>query len=191
MVRDVKWLYVILPLLMLVSGVAWAEGGGAPIQPPAGTHGPQAMEADPGEAAGAQAEPAREPTPEEVAREPRLKERAEGRWGALIAGDYTKAYAFETPEYRKQKTAEDFGRQFGRMVSWHLARVKDVMYHRPGEAEVVINLDYSFPHPDGDGMLRTTGRLVEQWVFLEDEWWHVAVPQTLPSAMQSKPSPQE
>jgi hypothetical protein len=189
--RLVTWVGIALLAVTVGTGWAGSESSKAYHQAPTGTHGPQdvARGGDnlaPAEKGGEK----RILTEEEAAKEQRLRERVQQRWDAVVKRDFEKAFEFETPEYRKGHTAEDYGRQFGTMVQWHMARVKDIGYHSPDEAEVVVALDFSFPLPAGEDA-KTTIDAREKWVFLEGDWWRRHVKSPLGGAKQSEPSPHE
>lgn len=155
-----------------------------------GTSGPQDHQVEDTSAA-ANDSPARELTPEQMAKEKLLRDRVQERWNAVIKRDFASAYAFETPEYRKAHTAEQYAGGFGPMIRWHMATVKEVRYDRANESEVVVTLDYSFPLGSGDNAVRASGDYKERWVLVEDQWWRQNVPQPLGAATPSKSSPQE
>ena len=154
------------------------------------TAGPQ--DVSPKESAGETAGKAAVPelSPEQVAKDKLLRDRVQERWNAVIKRDFAKAYAFETPEYRKTNTAEQYAAQFGVMVKWHMATVKEVRYDRATEAEVVIILDYSFPL-GSDETARTSGEYKERWVFVGDQWWRQRVERPLGAANPTESSPPE
>ena len=107
-----------------------------------------------------------------------------------MQGDLATAYAYETPEYRKEHTLKDYAEGFGGAVSWHMATVKAVRYDRATEAEVVIILDYSFPL-GSDETARTSGEYKERWVFVGDQWWRQRVERPLGAANPTESSPPE
>jgi len=153
---------------------------------PSGTAGPQSVQSAPAESA-SQPKP-KELTPEEAARDRALRERIQQRWDAVIGRDFAKAYAFETPDYRKTHTAEQYAGQFGSLVKWFMASVKEVKYDRADEAEVVVALDVILTLAGGD-TARTTVNLNEQWVYLDGQWWRRDDHKRLGSSGPSEPSP--
>jgi hypothetical protein len=169
------------------------EKASSPSQKASGTAGPQNMAPKLTQDSDQQGEAAKESKPPggKLAKESELRERAQQRWDAVVKKDFTKAYSFETPEYRKENSAETFAQQFGRMVRWHMATVEELRYHRDNEAELVIGLDYSFSLPGSDETVRTTGRFKEIWVLLGDQWWRRSERQPIGGGQSSKPSRQE
>jgi hypothetical protein len=174
----------------LASGGGGAEEAPKEGEPAAGTFGPQDMNKP--AAAGAPEEDAAQPplSPQEAAKLERLRERAQQRWNALVARDFAKVYTFETPAFREAHTAAEHAREFGGRVRWHLAHIKDLGYHPPDEAEVVVSLEYSFPLPTDD-WARTTAEVREKWIFLDNEWWRKETPRPLAGGKPSQPPRQE
>lgn len=122
-------------------------------------------------AAGPYEAPARPPLPDD-ADSMELRGRVEARWAALIAGDFGKAYTFETPEYRAGFSADQFRAGFGPNVKWHLATVQGLVYDRGVNATVQLLMDYSFFTPWGDEPMRANAVLRESWVKVDGAWWH-------------------
>jgi len=186
----------------LVLGVGWTladVGAGKPAREgpsaktsaqaaPRATGGPQNMpsetEASPAQAAESKPAPL---SAEQVAQLAQLKDRVEKRWDALIARDFAKAYTFETPEYRKEQSLERYSAHFGTRVKWVKAEVKEVRYDHPGEATAVVALTYSFDLPT-DEEVQTTSSLREQWVRVDDAWWHKDKQQPLGGGNRSESS---
>ena len=97
--------------------------------------------------------------------------RVQARWDAVIARDFEKAYAFETPAYRSDHSAQDYAGQFGNLARWHVAKVRELRYNQPEAVEVVVNLDYSFNLPGVSRPVRTQLDILETWVHTDQEWW--------------------
>ncbi len=130
-------------------------------------------------------------TADEQAAERRLRERVNQRWQALIARDFAKAYEYETPEYRKTHTAKQYAGQFGGMVDWKVATVKEVRYDHDDEVEVVVTVGVSFPLNVGDSTAHATVDVREKWVASAGQWWHLDDPKPLGRAQAAEPSPRE
>jgi hypothetical protein len=174
----VPWL--VATIVALSAGAALATDTGSP----AGTAGPQRFVAPP------EPEPAPKLTPEQRAREQALRERAQERWNAVVDRDFSRAYAFEAPDYRAAHTAKEYARKFGGAVEWHLATVKSVRYDSQDKAMVEVALEVSFPLGMGDEA-RTEVSLDDTWVFVEGQWWRLDTPQPLGFAPPTQPSRQQ
>lgn len=126
----------------------------------------------------------------ELPKEAELRERVKARWDAVVKGELDRAYGFETPEYRKAHTEQEYREEFGfgRRIRWHVATLKDLRYDDANEVEAIITLDYSFALPSGDQVARTTGDVTEHWVYSDGLWWRRHAQQTLGGKTQSQPS---
>lgn len=119
----------------------------------------------------------REPTADELQREPALRERVEERWSALIDGDFDGAYEFTTPSYRAEHDAAQHAASYGDLVKWHLASVKEVRYDQQNEPEVIVSLTISVPLNDS-GTVKTTVAVPERWSYTDEQWYYTSeVPQ--------------
>lgn len=104
---------------------------------------------------------------------PILKERAEGRWGALMKGDYEKVYSFTSPEYRAVVDLQQYRAKYGRVVDWRMARVADISYDGPTVATVSVEVTYrtSVPGLAGES-IETKSLIPEKWIYRNREWWY-------------------
>ncbi|MDS4030829.1 MAG: hypothetical protein RKO66_12240 [Candidatus Contendobacter sp.] len=100
-----------------------------------------------------------------------LRVRAEGRWVALIAGDFDKAYEFETPAYRQLYNTRQYRARYGNGLRWQRAKVVGMEPKSPGVVTVTLEIDYSF-HVSGQGMMDNKGLVTETWLWVDDQWWH-------------------
>jgi len=121
--------------------------------------------------------------------EEQLKQRVAARWAAVIKRQFATAYEYETPDYRKAHSAQQYAGKFGSGIDWHVATVKRIRYDRLDEADVVITIDYSFDLPGGDQPARTTGDVHERWVLDDGQWWRRDIQQPLGGGKQSEESP--
>jgi len=55
-----------------------------------------------------------------------VRQRAQARWAALIAGDWDKAYSFMAPSYRSLVEQKRFASQFGGGVVWESVEIAAV-----------------------------------------------------------------
>jgi hypothetical protein len=100
-----------------------------------------------------------------------LLTRAEARWTALIAGDFDKAYEFETPAYRELYNTQQYRSQFGAGLRWQRAKVVKMEPKSPEVVTVTLEIDYSF-HVSGQGMMNNKSLVTETWLWVEGQWWH-------------------
>jgi hypothetical protein len=102
-----------------------------------------------------------------------IAKRAEARWAALVAGDFAKAYGFESPEYRSVFSIQQFSGRFGGAVTWKLARTKSVEYDPGNVARVVVEVEYDAPIM-AHGNVRGVRQMMEKWLFTDGDWWYIS-----------------
>lgn len=97
-----------------------------------------------------------------------VRERAQARWDARLAGDVETAYSYASPAYRAAFDAKAFGERFGMGVAqWKSAAVKSVSCN--GDVcDVEVHISYA--------TTLMKGRLIEsdlneRWVREEGQWW--------------------
>lgn len=103
---------------------------------------------------------------------PRIAERAEARWKALIAGDLDAAYQFSSPEYRSVFSLQQFRAKFGTAVVWNLARVKSVKYDDSNVAQVVVQVEYQAPV--GLQSVKGVREMTENWLYSTGSEWYIS-----------------
>lgn len=101
-----------------------------------------------------------------------LIDRFRARWDALIARDYSRAYAFEPPSVREQVTEEQFAGSFGYMVKWLGVEPFRVDYIDDDAADVAFILDYSFFLQLRGEEVKMDSHARERWIHEAGEWWH-------------------
>lgn len=101
-----------------------------------------------------------------------VSERAKARWEALIGGNDTKAYEFETPGFRKMVAQSEYVRSRGGVAVWTGIAVESVRIDDSGQkADVTLLLDYKATPPDGRSY-ENQRPIRETWLKLENQWWH-------------------
>jgi hypothetical protein len=103
-----------------------------------------------------------------------IVERATQRWKALVDRDFKKAYAFESPGYRKAKSLDYFKKQFGGWVEWTGASVMHVKRKSEQIAEVRIHLNYDSYQRHDDSMQNASSYFNEKWIYTDRNWWYVS-----------------
>lgn len=100
-----------------------------------------------------------------------LRARAEARWTALIAGDFDKAYEFETPAYRALYSAKQYRSRYGSELHWRQAKMVKADLKSPEVATVVLEVEYGF-QASGQGMMDQKSLVAETWLWVNGQWWH-------------------
>lgn len=108
------------------------------------------------------------PTREEASPEVAVKQRAQARWDAMVAGDLPKAYSYMSPASREVISLEAF-RNSVRLGFWKKAEVTGVTCEKDA-CDVVVQLTYSYR----GSTTQTPAR--ETWVKSDGAWWHVFKP---------------
>lgn len=99
-----------------------------------------------------------------------VKQRAEARWTALMAGDFRKAYTFMAPSFRAVVDADRFSKQFGGGgVSWEKAQVVDVKCS-DDQCKTVLKISYRplLGGRKGDPFFT---HFDETWIREDGQWW--------------------
>jgi hypothetical protein len=103
-----------------------------------------------------------------------VRERAEARWSALLAGDLESAYNYYSPGYRSANSVIDFG------VSWSTRRVRftsaDYAEHQceDGRCSVAFDTGFTVERPvPGMDVFKGTQRIEETWIESDGQWWFV------------------
>ena len=97
-----------------------------------------------------------------------VKQRAQDRWNAMIAGDLTKAYSYMSPASRTSISPELF-RNSVRPGFWKSAEVESAQCVKDA-CDVVVQVTYQ----SRGSSIRTPVK--ETWVNSEGGWWHVFKP---------------
>ena len=112
----------------------------------------------------------------------KLKVRVAGRWSALIGRDFSKAYSYFSPAYRKLYSKSDYISRFGSVVSWRSITIDEVSVVS-GNSKVRLTLLYQLAIPRGEGA-RLNGelgllskQLEENWLWDGSQWWFVELEQ--------------
>lgn len=99
-----------------------------------------------------------------------VRERAQERWDALIAGDFEKAYGFLSPASRGVVSLPQFRASIGAAVSWKSAKVHSVVCEQPDRCKVTMLVKYApmLPRPRV-GTIETS--VDETWLLDQGQWW--------------------
>jgi hypothetical protein len=94
-----------------------------------------------------------------------VKERAEARAQAYVAGDTRKMYEFLSPAARKTVRYEDYAPSLNPGF-WKAATVEKVECAKPDVCDVSLSIEYMFK----GSRIRTPLR--ETWIQEERNWWY-------------------
>lgn len=99
-----------------------------------------------------------------------VKQRATERWQALVAGEFDKAYSYNTPGFRALVTPAAYRGRTGSAVKWVGAEVTQVNCTEPAKCNVQIKLDYQ-PVLGGKIAGSYSTYLDESWLQEDSQWW--------------------
>lgn len=105
--------------------------------------------------------------------EQQLSARVNARWEAVIAGDFEKAYAFETPAYRSVLSLQQYKARFGSAVDWKNARVVSIKYDQDHVAAVTVAVEYEAVVSLA-GVVRSVREMPEKWLYSDAQWWYIS-----------------
>jgi len=100
-----------------------------------------------------------------------VKQRAEERWKALVTGELSKAYTFNTTAYKALITVDGYRNQIrpGAVV-WLGAEAVRVNCSDDKKCNVIIRIDYKYVLGSvGKGKLST--HIEETWLHEDGQWW--------------------
>jgi len=96
-----------------------------------------------------------------------VRERAQARWDALIAGNWEKAYSYSTPAYRKAVDLFGFRARSAGPVKLKSAEVVNARC-RDLTCEVTVRVGFA---PLQRGYPETFTDLEDRWVLESGDWW--------------------
>jgi hypothetical protein len=101
-----------------------------------------------------------------------IKQRAQARWDAVMAGDYDTAYGFYTPGYRSSHTRVDFEIEMRvRRIEWTSAEVQESSCEAD-VCTVVTRVGYMVKRAvPGVPVWNSKKNLEEKWVRTQGTWW--------------------
>lgn len=99
-----------------------------------------------------------------------VKQRATERWQALVAGDFDKAYSYNTPGFRALVSPAAYRGRTGSAVKWVGAEVTQVNCPEPAKCNVRIKLNYQ-PVFGGKMTGSFSTHLDETWLQEDSQWW--------------------
>lgn len=101
-----------------------------------------------------------------------VKQRAQERWDALLAGDFERAWSYLEPAAREGIKQEDYKKRFGASVEWVSATARNVKCITARCAVLVRMVTRAAMPASGKGAMELTNHFEEEWVQEEGQWWH-------------------
>lgn len=98
-----------------------------------------------------------------------VSQRADERWKALVAGDFSRAYSYNTPGYRAVVTPESYRGRIGGAIKWVGAETVKVNCPEATTCIATVRLDYQ---PLLGGIKGTFDTHIEEtWLHEDGRWW--------------------
>lgn len=104
-------------------------------------------------------------TPEDA-----VRERAQSRWNALLAGNWVEAYQYLSPGSRAVMPFERYRSTFGAVVSWKSAQVHAVSCPQPDRCTASIKVTY-VPTLRRGSLSTIETSVEESWLLDAGQWW--------------------
>lgn len=102
-----------------------------------------------------------------------LTQRVAAKWDALIRKDFSTAYSFTSPGYRKLFSLDTFKSSFGHKVTWRRVEVVDVDFKGDDAATVGINIHVVYYPPQAERAIDMQSYVHESWVLVDGQWWYL------------------
>ena len=102
-----------------------------------------------------------------------LEQRVAAWWDALIRRDFSAAYSFTSPGYRKTYSLDAFKGKFDKKSNWRRAEVLSVDFKSDDSAIVGINMHFVYHQPQTGEALDMQNYIQEPWVFMDGQWWYL------------------
>jgi len=99
-----------------------------------------------------------------------VKDRAQKRWNALVAGKLTTAYQFNTAAFRAVVSPEKYPDKFGNGGFWIGAEVVDVTCPVPERCTARVRVDFK-PMLLAARTDKITTHKDETWLLENGQWW--------------------
>jgi hypothetical protein len=99
-----------------------------------------------------------------------VRERAQARWNALLAGKFEDAYAYLSPSSRAVVSLQRFRSSFGSVVAWKSAEVHKVECKQTDRCIVSIKVRYQ-PMMRVGGLSTIETSVEETWLLDGGQWW--------------------
>ena len=102
--------------------------------------------------------------------EEQVRQRAAQRWQALVAGDFNRAYSYNTPGYRAVITPESFRGRIGSSGSWVGAEVMAMNCPEAVKCIARVRIDFKpfMGRRYGDNISTYAD---ETWLLEDGQWW--------------------
>ena len=105
-------------------------------------------------------------TPEE-----QVRQRATERWQALVAGQFSRAYSYNTPGFRAVVTPDGYRNRFGSALTWLGAEVIRVDCPEASKCNALVRVDFR-PVLSRKDDVKLSSHVDETWLLEDRQWWY-------------------
>lgn len=99
-----------------------------------------------------------------------VRQRAAERWQALVGGEFSRAYSYNTPSYRAVVSPDGYRNRFGSAVVWVGSEIVDVNCPEATKCLARLRLEYK-PLMNRKFAAKLSTYVDETWLFEEGQWW--------------------
>lgn len=104
-------------------------------------------------------------TPEE-----QVRQRATERWQALVAGQFSRAYSYNTPGFKAVVSPDGYHNRFGSALTWLGAEVIRVDCSEANKCIALVRVDFR-PVLSRQNRAKLSTQIDETWLFEDRQWW--------------------
>ena len=99
-----------------------------------------------------------------------VSQRATERWQALVKGEISRAYSYNTPGFRAVVTPDSYRYRFGSAVNWVGAEVIRVTCPDADKCTALLRIDFK-PVLSRPGGAPISTHIDETWLLENGQWW--------------------
>ncbi len=102
--------------------------------------------------------------------EQQVRQRATERWQALVKGEFSRAYSYNTPGYRAVISPDAYRARFGTAITWLGSEIVDLRCPETTRCDARLRIDYRplLSRKFGDKM---STHVEETWLLEDGQWW--------------------
>ncbi len=102
--------------------------------------------------------------------EQQVRQRATERWQALVKGEFSRAYGYNTPGYRAVISTDAYRARFGTAITWLGSEIVALRCPETTRCEALVRIDYKplLSRKIGDKM---STHVDETWLLEDGQWW--------------------
>jgi|SRR5450759_1006085 len=102
--------------------------------------------------------------------EAQVRQRATERWQALVAGEFSRAYSYNTPGFRAVVSADGYRNRIGGAITWLGAEVVGVNCPEADKCTARLRIDFK-PLLSRPSAANVSTHVDETWLLENGEWW--------------------